>query len=112
MGVSRSETTLTTMTADRSTAKDPNSSRKIPYSEAFRKFIVSDWEPYSTELPQRLPAADHTPARHQEVSTRFRGATLVIPAGPMKVRSNDTDYRLAERAGRGPGTPGRPGDPV
>lgn len=82
------------MTADRSTTKDPNSSRKIPYSEAFRKFIVSDWEPYSTELPQRLPAADHTPARHQEVSTRFRGATLVIPAGPMKVRSNDTDYRF------------------
>ncbi|MDO5091843.1 MAG: aminopeptidase P family protein [Propionibacteriaceae bacterium] len=68
--------------------------RKAPYSEAFKKFIVADWAPYSDTPPTRLGAADWTPARQQKLREAFPGATLVIPAGPYKVRSNDCDYRF------------------
>ena len=73
---------------------DANSNRRDPYSEAFKKFIVADWAPYSDELPETLPAAEYTPKRREALAAEFAGTTLVIPAGPLKVRSNDTDYRF------------------
>jgi len=75
-------------------AKDRTDNRKTPYSEAFKKFIVSGWAPYSETPPERLAAADWTPARWTSLREAFPGATLVIPAGPYKVRSNDCDYRF------------------
>ena len=75
-------------------AKDRTDNRKTPYSEAFKKFIVSGWAPYSEVPPARLAAADWTPARWAALREAFPGATLVIPAGPFKVRSNDCDYRF------------------
>lgn len=68
--------------------------RKPPLSEAFKKFIVADWAPYSDVPPARLGAADWTPTRQESLRKAFPGATLVIPAGPYKVRSNDCDYRF------------------
>src|SRR5699024_6542060 len=35
-----------------------------------------------------------TPARRAQVSPAFPGERLVIPAGGLKVRSHDTDYRF------------------
>ncbi|MBA8794466.1 Xaa-Pro aminopeptidase [Friedmanniella endophytica] len=67
--------------------------RQTPFSEAFRAFIGQDWAPHSTELPARLPAAEHAPARREAIGAQFPGERLVIPAGGFKVRSNDTDYR-------------------
>ena len=75
-------------------AKDRADNRKSPYSEAFKKFIVSGWAPYSEVPPERLAAADWIPARWASLRETFPGATLVIPAGPYKVRSNDCDYRF------------------
>jgi len=75
-------------------AKDRADNRKSPYSEAFKKFIVSGWAPYSEVPPERLAAADWIPARWASLREAFPGATLVIPAGPYKVRSNDCDYRF------------------
>ena len=75
-------------------AKDRADNRKSPYSEAFKKFIVSGWAPYSEVPPERLAAADWTPARWASLREAFPGATLVIPAGSYKVRSNDCDYRF------------------
>lgn len=74
--------------------QDRNENRRDPYSEAFKTFIVSDWAPYPEELPQRLPSADYAATRRQALSEEFKGQTLVIPAGPLKTRSNDTDYRF------------------
>ncbi|MDN5571559.1 MAG: aminopeptidase P family protein [Propionibacteriaceae bacterium] len=68
--------------------------RQTPFSEAFVAFIPTDWEPYAEELPGRLPAAEFTEARRDAVSAAFPGERLVVPAGPLKVRSNDTDYRF------------------
>ncbi|NLE98034.1 MAG: M24 family metallopeptidase [Propionibacterium sp.] len=73
---------------------DSNTNRRDPFSEEFKKFIVSDWAPYSSELPARLPAADYAARRRKQISELHPGATLVFPAGPLKVRANDTDYRF------------------
>lgn len=42
----------------------------------------------------RTGAADFVEARHDKVGRLFPGERLVIPAGGLKVRSNDTDYRF------------------
>jgi len=69
-------------------------SRRTPFSEAFKQFICVDWEPYSDVMPDQLPASKAAPARRQAISAQFPGDRLVIPAGGLKVRSNDTDYRF------------------
>ena len=76
------------------TAPDEAENRRDPFSEAFKKFIVSDWAPYSVELPAALPAAPWAATRRAALAAAHAGATLVIPAGPLKQRSNDTDYRF------------------
>lgn len=45
-------------------------------------------------MPQADAVADFTPARREAISAAFPGERLVIPAGGLKVRSNDTDYRF------------------
>lgn len=74
--------------------QDRNENRRDPYSEAFKTFIVSDWEPYSDQLPERFAAADYAARRREKLAAEFPGQTLVLPAGPLKTRSNDTDYRF------------------
>ena len=70
-----------------------NRSRR-PHSQAFRDFISTGWEhtPYTDGEP--LPAAAYTPARREALSAAFPGERLIIPAGSLKVRSNDVDYRF------------------
>ncbi len=68
--------------------------RQTPFSEAFRAFIVEGWAPYPTDLPDRLPASDAAVERRRRVSEMYPGVRLVVPAGGLKVRSNDTDYRF------------------
>lgn len=73
---------------------DSNENRRDPFSEAFKKFIVSDWEPYSSQLPSQLPAASFAAERRARLAAAYPGTTLVLPAGPLKQRANDTDYRF------------------
>jgi Xaa-Pro aminopeptidase len=68
--------------------------RQIPFSDAFKKFIVEGWAPYPTGLPDRLPAAASARRRRERIGAQFPGERLVIGAGGLKVRSNDTDYRF------------------
>jgi Xaa-Pro aminopeptidase len=68
--------------------------RQTPFTDAFRKFIVEGWAPYPPQLPDQLPAATWARRRRARVSTQFPGERLVIPAGGLKVRSNDTDHRF------------------
>lgn len=77
-----------------SSSTDTNGNRRDPFSEAFKTFIVSDWAPYSSELPAELAAAPYAATRRNALAEAFPGATLVIPAGPLKQRSNDCDYRF------------------
>lgn len=64
-----------------------------PNSDAFRSFIGQDWGPRPAG-PTRNESADYTPARRRKLGRQFVGERLVIPAGDLKVRSNDTDYRF------------------
>lgn len=65
-----------------------------PSSRAFREFIAAGWAPRPTELPERRESADFALQRRQRTAQHFDGERLVIPAGGLKVRSNDTDYRF------------------
>lgn len=68
--------------------------RQTPFSEPFKAFIPQGWAPYPTDLPALLPAAEHTAPRRGRLAAAFPGERLVLPAGGLKVRSNDTDYRF------------------
>ncbi|NUR17422.1 MAG: aminopeptidase P family protein, partial [Dermatophilaceae bacterium] len=67
-------------------------SRKRPTTDEFRAFVATGWAPRSTEVTPRAEVADHAARRREAVSAAFPGERLVVPAGGLKVRSNDTDY--------------------
>jgi Xaa-Pro aminopeptidase len=66
--------------------------RPRPTTDEFRQFVRTGWAPQRTGTPERAAVAEYAARRRQAVSERFRGDRLVIPAGGLKVRSNDTDY--------------------
>ena len=65
-----------------------------PDSKAFREFITSGWGERAPSAASPSAAAPFTAARRARLSALFPGERLVIPAGGLKVRSNDTDYRF------------------
>lgn len=65
-----------------------------PTSGAFKEFMASHWAPADVQEFSRDEVADHAARRRRRFSEHFPGERLVIPAGPLKVRSNDTDYRF------------------
>ena len=71
-----------------------NNRSQRPDSDAFRSFMAANWAPSTLELPARDVVADHAARRRRAISVQFPGERLVIPAGPLKVRSNDCDYRF------------------
>lgn len=80
---------------DAGTADRPERShRQRPSSQAFRDFVFSGWAPLEEPAPRRAAVAPYAAARRDAVSRLFPGERLVVPAGPLKVRSNDTDYRF------------------
>lgn len=80
--------------SDQPLAERVNNRSRKPTSQAFREFMGQHWGPRPATLPERAPVADFLAARHQKAGEPFRGARLVIPAGTLKTRSNDTDYRF------------------
>ena len=61
-------------------------------TDEFRAFVKSGWAPRGSERPERSAAADHAAQRREKVSAAYPGERLIVPAGGLKVRSNDTDY--------------------
>ncbi|MGP5289291.1 Xaa-Pro aminopeptidase [Corynebacterium xerosis] len=76
-------------TKDLASRGDTRSQR--PTNEAFREFISSGWDETVPDA-ERRDAADFTPARRDALVRRLPATRLVLPAGVLKVRSNDTDY--------------------
>ncbi|MCI6574904.1 MAG: aminopeptidase P family protein [Actinomycetaceae bacterium] len=64
-----------------------------PKNQEFRAFIGEDWGP-RPDGPQRMEVADFTAARRRRLGAHFVGQRIVIPAGDLQARSNDTDYRF------------------
>jgi Xaa-Pro aminopeptidase len=71
-----------------------NNRSQRPTSDAFKTFMASQWAPTDQTLPREDAVAAFAARRRRAISDRFPGERLVIPAGPPKVRSNDTDYRF------------------
>ncbi|HEX6056865.1 MAG TPA: aminopeptidase P N-terminal domain-containing protein, partial [Intrasporangium sp.] len=69
-----------------------SASRARPTTDEFRAFVASGWAPRRTDLPERSHVARYAAERRAAVSAAFPGQRLVMPAGGLKVRSNDTDY--------------------
>ena len=89
----------TTTGSDQPLEERVNNRSQRPSSEAFKTFMASSWAPDTSELPGADEVAPYAAARRAAVSARFPGERLVIPAGPLKVRSNDTDYRFRPHSG-------------
>lgn len=68
--------------------------RNRPTSEAFRRFIASGWAPRPQESARPPESALWAATRRQWLSAAFPGTRLVVPAGVLQVRSNDTDHRF------------------
>jgi Xaa-Pro aminopeptidase len=73
------------------TAEQP-SNRKQPFPAGFLRTISEGWaERPEPTAPPRIEAA-YAARRRDALSAAFPGSRLVVPAGDLKVRSNDTDY--------------------
>ena len=66
--------------------------RSRPTTDEFRAFVASGWAPRAGSTPAPAEVAPYAAARRAAVSERFPGERLVVPAGGLKVRSNDCDY--------------------
>ncbi|WEG07507.1 aminopeptidase P family protein [Microbacterium horticulturae] len=74
------------------TAADATQNRKQPFPQGFLDTISTGW---AARTDIAGPARDQAPfaaARRAKLSAQFPGKRLVIPAGELKQRSNDTDY--------------------
>lgn len=73
-------------------AKTPVTNRKQPFPRGFLDTISTGWAERPESLPAPRAQAAYAAARREKVSAAFPGKRLVIPAGSLKQRSNDTDY--------------------
>ena len=67
---------------------------RTPNSPEFMEFIGSNWADRDQTPPARSAVADFAAKRRKKVAEAFAGKCLVIEAGSLKTRSNDTDYRF------------------
>jgi len=75
------------------TTENPNANRSTtPVSTTFRDYISTKWAERTETLPEPREVAAFAAARRQRISAMHPGERLIIPAGPARVRSNDTDY--------------------
>nr|WP_301212931.1 aminopeptidase P family protein [Leifsonia williamsii] len=63
-----------------------------PGSDRFKEYIGSGWADREEPLPAPREQAAYAASRRARVSELFPGKRLIIPAGRLKQRSNDTDY--------------------
>ena len=65
-----------------------------PSSAAFLTFVSDRWASREPVEHTPAPVAPYAAERRRRVSELFAGDRLVVPAGPLVRRSNDTDYRF------------------
>lgn len=61
-------------------------------SDELAENMTSGWADTELHDLEPIAQASHTAARRAALSARFPGERLVIPAGNLKTRSNDTEY--------------------
>jgi Xaa-Pro aminopeptidase len=63
-----------------------------PSSDTFRQYISSSWAERPAPSTSERPVAARAAERRGRLSALYPGVRLVLPAGPARQRSNDTDY--------------------
>ncbi len=69
-----------------------STNRRQPYGQGFLDTISKGWAERPEHTPPARAQAPFAAARRDAVSAAFPGKRLVVPAGELKQRSNDTDY--------------------
>jgi Xaa-Pro aminopeptidase len=64
----------------------------IPTDGEFRDYISGGWAERPDVSPSPRVAAPYAAARRLRISAQYPGMRLIVPAGPARVRSNDTDH--------------------
>ncbi len=75
-------------------APPPAASHDTPPPPALLDFMLQGWQPPTGDLPDAIEHAAAFHARRRALSAQYPGETLVVAAGHLKVRSNDTHYRF------------------
>jgi len=66
---------------------------RTPHSKEFLDFIASDWQKQVPPTQNPWEVASYAKIRREAIAKQLAGKVLVIAAGEMKTRSNDTEYR-------------------
>ncbi|NRQ33980.1 aminopeptidase P family protein [Nonomuraea sp. NN258] len=69
-------------------------SHDLPITDDLAAFMRTGWADTRRTDVTALPIAPWAAKRRAALAARFPGERLVIPAGTLKVRSNDCDYRF------------------
>ncbi|MFD5430214.1 aminopeptidase P family protein [Streptomyces sp. NPDC127084] len=69
-------------------------SHDLAVSPEFADLMRTGWAPSPLPPDARVPAHAVTPTRRERLSALFPGERLLVPAGELKVRSNDCDHRF------------------
>ena len=88
------EATGTTELAPEASEVPANSTvnRRQGFGQGFLDTISTGWADRPEVHPPAREQAAYAARRRDAVSAAFPGERLVVPAGPYRVRSNDTDY--------------------
>ncbi|WP_062518645.1 aminopeptidase P family protein [Demequina silvatica] len=80
----------------RVTEKDETNKARTtrPSTQEFKDFMGAHWAPHEDVEVTRIAAAPYAAERRARLSARFPGERIVVPAGDLKTRANDTDYRF------------------
>ncbi len=65
----------------------------VPASDALVAFMRDGWSDEDDNV-ERLDVVPWAEARRAKLAQRFAGERLILPAGALKPRANDTDYRF------------------
>ncbi|QKW23023.1 aminopeptidase P family protein [Kitasatospora sp. NA04385] len=69
-------------------------SHDLPVTPALEAYMAGQWAATPLPADARVPGYAHFPARRAKLAAAFPGERLLVPAGQLKVRSNDCDHRF------------------
>ena len=84
--------TTDTAPAPAPAARSNENRSTTPGSEGFKAYISSGWADRSELVPPAREQAPFAADRRDRISARYLGQRLIVPAGRLKQRANDTDY--------------------
>ncbi len=64
----------------------------LPTESAFTEYISGQWAQTDESLPEPREQAGYAAQRRERISALHPGKRLILPAGDLKTRSNDTEY--------------------